>query len=137
MYHGLETLSLEEALEKEEERMNNYDHQAVSVSPFAYRQRGKYVEDIKKYLTIFPREQMKVLVQERFINNPNGIADLCTFLEIPFSEEMVLDEKFNARANIKYCLSREKKMALSAFYAPYNKALVNLIEGLDLSHWQA
>ena len=135
-FHGLEPLSLEKALEKEEERINRYDHQAVSVSPFAYRQRGKYAEYIESYLTIFPREQTKILVQEHFINNSDAIADLCTFLETPFSEAMVLDEKFNASDDIDYDLSPEMEAALYAFYAPHNKILSKLIEDLDLSHWQ-
>ena len=33
-FHGLETLSFEDALKKEEERINSFDHQAVSVSPW-------------------------------------------------------------------------------------------------------
>jgi hypothetical protein len=49
---------------------------------------------------------------------------------------MVLDEKFNASDDIDYDLSPEIEAALYTFYAPYNKALSELIEDRDLSHWQ-
>lgn len=134
--NGFESLSLEEALNREEERIHLYDPSSVSVSPFAYRKRGEYVEYIRNYLTVFPFEKVKVIVQEFFINNQEAIADLCDFLEITFLENMVLDESFNIGEDVDYNLPEELETSLYDYYAPYNKALSDLIEGLDLSAWQ-
>src|SRR5262245_14449285 len=49
----LETLPLEEAIRTEEQRRENYDHDRISASPFAYLQRGIYIDYIRVYEQFF------------------------------------------------------------------------------------
>jgi hypothetical protein len=51
--NGLESLPLEEAFRREEERWQQYDRSRVSVSPYAYLRRGRYIDFIEVYERYF------------------------------------------------------------------------------------
>jgi len=65
---GYEYLSFEKAIEKEEERLAKGD--LFSKQHYSYKDRGKYVIQLKRYRKYFPREQMLILVNEELRENP-------------------------------------------------------------------
>ena len=80
--HGLETLSLEDAFWQESERSANFDAAKVSVSPFAYLQRGRYMDYIERYLPYFPRNQIMVLLFEQIRASARPLASVYEFLGV-------------------------------------------------------
>lgn len=57
---GQETLSFEKAIEKEEERIKNPRLKKI----YSYKDRGKYIIQIKRYAEYFPKSQMLFLLAE-------------------------------------------------------------------------
>ncbi len=70
--HRLETLTFSEALNAEAERLNRAEF-STSVTPFAYRRRGNYIDYIVPYLDVFDASQLRVLIFEEFVG---GVADV-------------------------------------------------------------
>jgi hypothetical protein len=77
---GREKLSFEEALDKEEERLfqeeekiiSNPEHSTFNHLHYSYKARGRYVEQIEKWLNLFPKEQMLFLSSEELYSNPSA-----------------------------------------------------------------
>jgi hypothetical protein len=74
---GHEPLSFEEAIAAEEERLNGkqdtlLDAQDVSFnhSHFSYVSRGKYVEQLNRWLEYFDKERFLFIKSERFFSDP-------------------------------------------------------------------
>jgi len=61
---GLETLSFKEALDQEEERINNSKGWIAEIRPHAYRARGCYFDQLKPFLEHFPKEQILCIKSE-------------------------------------------------------------------------
>lgn len=64
-----ETLSFEEALEKEEDRYN-HRNDLFFWPGIMYFRSGLYFEQVKRYYEIFGRGQVKVLIFEEFVDQP-------------------------------------------------------------------
>lgn len=79
--HKLEPLTFAEALEAEPERLCNAAFN-TSVTPYAYRKRGRYVEYIESYLEVFNTDQLHVLIFEEFVNNLASIQRLYRWLGV-------------------------------------------------------
>jgi sulfotransferase family protein len=89
---GFETLSFEEAIEAEPARLaaetermaadplyNSFEHQHHS-----YMARGRYAEQLDRWRSRFPDEQLLVLTSERFFADPEGtFARVLDFLGLP------------------------------------------------------
>ena len=80
--NGLETLLLEDAIYQEGERRDNYDHDRISASPFAYMQRGRYIRYIQAYERHIARSNIKVLIYEQLVQDIDIVRDLWTFLGV-------------------------------------------------------
>jgi hypothetical protein len=76
-----ENLSFKEALEFELEREKKVLFN-TSVSPYAYKRRGQYMDYIDGYLEIFDSSQITVLIFEEFVNNLYGVQALYRWLGI-------------------------------------------------------
>jgi len=61
---GLEDLSFEEALEKEQERIEAQADIWAEIQPYNYTGRGYYAKQIKQYLDYFPRENIMLIKSE-------------------------------------------------------------------------
>lgn len=79
--NGLETMSFEAALAAEPKRLQTASFSS-SVSPFAYRQRGHYMDYLDRYLAKFGTSQIKVLIFEELVNNLNQVQALYGWLGI-------------------------------------------------------
>ena len=75
---GREPLSFEEALDAEEERLRGEDERMAADPRYfsrewwshTYKARGRYAEQLERWLAVFPREQLLVLPSDDLGSNP-------------------------------------------------------------------
>jgi len=89
---GWETLSFEEALDREEAELDAelaklhadpLDY-PLTISRMSYVARGRYAEQLERWLTLFPREQMLVLTSDELFGDPaTTMSRVTRLLEIP------------------------------------------------------
>ena len=79
--HKLEMLTFEEALATELARLKNVSF-TTSVTPYAYRQRGHYINYIESYLNVFDKDQLCILIFEEFVGNLEKVHSLYRWLGI-------------------------------------------------------
>lgn len=89
---GREPLSFEDALEREEERMRG-EQERMLADPeyfshawwnFTYLARGRYAEQLERWLAVFPRDQLLVLPSEQLFDRPGeAYARILEFLGAP------------------------------------------------------
>lgn len=131
---GLETLSFEEALLSEKERLFG-EKEKMLLDPkyyskrhqhYSYVDRGIYHEELTRWLRHFPREQFLFLSSEDFYKNPaNVYRQVTDFLRIePFLPEMF--KVFNESSKSEPIPNSIRSM-LSSFYAPHNETLFKMI----------
>ena len=89
---GFETLSFEDAIEREKERLltetpriqADEDYYSFNHRHYSYLSRGIYVDQLKAWSRFFPKEQILVLKSEDFYNNPSSvIGQILEFLKLP------------------------------------------------------
>jgi hypothetical protein len=78
--NGLEPLPLDEAIRTEDQRRENYDHSKISASPYAYLQRGLYIDYIRTFVQFFKRDNLVIMIYEEFVENLDSIQQLYTTL---------------------------------------------------------
>jgi hypothetical protein len=124
-----ETLSFEEAIDAEEQRMKGErekiledEHYRSAVHKhFSYLERGVYIDQLQHYAKYFSREQMLVIKsEEMFENTPQVFKRVLDFLGLPHWQP----EKF-APANIgRYDeMKPETRQRLNEYFAPHNQRL--------------
>jgi hypothetical protein len=119
--NGLETRSLEEVFIQESKI--NMDNIKTSVNPFAYKERGVYRPYLDSYYQYFPKENIKIIVKEKFTNNLEAIQDLYAFLGAnshfkPDSINTIINKSKNSITSEEENLVRDY---LSKFYQEHNK----------------
>lgn len=94
--YGYESLSFEEALEQEEERIEqNSDFRRK----YSYIDRGRYTEQILRFLELFPRENILILLFDDLKKSYVDIGKICGyFLEID-SGKFIYPEQHNSVKN--------------------------------------
>lgn len=92
---GFEKLEINEAIKAEKERMksgNEYSYQKHS-----YISRSKYLGQLDRYESIFPRKNIKIIKSEDLFNNPTEIwKGIQKFLELevePLKEKILHENK--------------------------------------------
>lgn len=80
--NGLESASLEQAIEDEERRSGDYDRERVSSSPFAYKARGRYEELLRAWEAVFPVDRIHLVLYERVVEADDEIRRLLEFLGV-------------------------------------------------------
>lgn len=134
--NNLETKSMEEVLLSPDLASRKFDKNAVSVSPYDYHKRGRYIDYLDMYADYFSPEQMKIVVFERFLKNRALIQDLYAFLGasrdfIPDS----IDEKVHERVVGDVPTPAEVTEFLSELFRESNKELAARY-GVDISSWR-
>lgn len=90
--HGLEDLELEPALRAEDERvageveraLTEPEYQALPLRRFSYVGRGRYAEQLERWLAHFPEEQLLVVRSEDLFAKPSEtFARILGFLGLP------------------------------------------------------
>ncbi|NER33207.1 MAG: sulfotransferase domain-containing protein [Oscillatoria sp. SIO1A7] len=135
---GFEQLSFEEALAAETERLAgevermrsdetyySYNHQH-----YTYLSRGIYVEQLKAWMELFPREQFLILESEAFFGNPGEtVAETMAFLGVSpeiYPKEARCDRRDNAGSypEMSYALKND----LVSYFVPHNRRLAEYLQ---------
>jgi hypothetical protein len=88
---GRETLSFEDALEAEQERLESGRsegaegfYQSFAYRHHAYATRGLYLDQLHAWEELFPRDQLLVVASEEFFARPAAVLDrISSFLSLP------------------------------------------------------
>ena len=80
-FNMLESLDFGDALEFEKERIAKKRFN-TSVCPWAYVQRGHYINYIQHYANLFNRDNIKIIIFEELINNLSTVRNLYNWLGI-------------------------------------------------------
>jgi hypothetical protein len=129
-----ETLSFEDAIDREQERMgSSADPASLAWRHSSYVARGVYIAQLERWMSVFPREQFLIIKSEDFYENPQRVLqEALEYLGLrPWSPANF--EAFNKR---KYATDMKPatRKRLEAYFEPYNQQLYDLI-GRDLG-WE-
>jgi hypothetical protein len=127
---GIETLSFEEALDKERERLSSSDDAASPAwRHYSYLKRGLYVEQLQRWMSVFPREQFLIIKSEDFYEDPGKILNQTLgYLGLrPWTLARFRAHHLSEYADID-TVTYER---LVHYFAPYNQQLYALL-GHDL-----
>lgn len=127
--NGLEPLSFEDAIEREEKRLRretgrmleeenyySFDHQKRS-----YLSRGIYVDQLKVWRSLFPEEQILVLRSEDFFADPATVVNrVYEYLHLP-QWELMEYKKHNFASYAE--MDEATKRRLIEYFAPHNQRL--------------
>ena len=105
----------------------SYD--SYNLQMYSYLARGVYVDQLKRWLDYFPREQFLILQSEDFFRDPaDNFVKTIKFLGLP---EYTLSsyKKFNAGHYSSMDKSMEKSLReyLKNYFRPHNKDLFELL----------
>ena len=122
-----EELGPAEAMAAEEERLapllatGDYRNEIYRVA--SYKARGRYLEQLRRYMDIFPRENLLVLRAEDLFADPVGLMGLLAdFLGIDPALGRVDFKPMNVGQNREAVADGAREM-LDAYFAPHNRAL--------------
>lgn len=126
------TRDFAEALRLEPERIaDHWEH------IWHYVAMGRYAEQLDRYFTLFPREQIKVVIYRDFRQNPSGvIRQLFRFLEV--DETFLPDQSTRHNAGLAPELRPELTPVARAFVRDSLADDTARLEGLigrELAHW--
>lgn len=112
---------------------HDYDDPDAQIRFRSYLQRGLYAQQLRRWLELYPREQVHLIETERLKTSPEEVLqDLWRFLEL--SEIPVHGQK-NLNARRYQPLEPAVEERLRQFYGPYNQELRRLIDE-DMSWMQ-
>ena len=85
-----ERYPFKEALAREDARVSGEDELIGWRPNYFYRRRAIYTPQLKRYLDVFPREQVKVILLEDMVQDPvNQLTELCHWLDITVADSLV------------------------------------------------
>ncbi|ACK72573.1 sulfotransferase [Gloeothece citriformis PCC 7424] len=131
---GRETLTFEEALKQEKNRlkgevdkiMSKENYYSYNHACFAYIERSKYIEQIKKYCELLKQENLLILSSEEFFYNPQEVYnEVLKFLGLDSFSIMDKNPK-NVGSYNKTAIPLENK--LREYYQPYNQQLYDYLQ---------
>lgn len=130
---GIETLSFQEAIESEEKRLENQvemmikdeNYYSEALQHFSYIARGRYIEQVEAWLSLFPMERFLFLKSEDMYAEPSSaLKKALAFLDIGFDDEIIagIDFKQHNATGIRHF---DKKLIenLQEYFKPYNERL--------------
>lgn len=124
---GLERLSFEDAVDQEPERLAAGDRRSMMTSRRAsYVTRGRYAEQLERWLGVFPREQMLILKSEELYADPQRVLhQVLAYLDLPLWSP----SRFRAGHKAEYsAMDAATRGRLGDYFAPYNRRLYALID---------
>lgn len=139
---GAETLSFEDALKLETQRLAGErekmleDDTYTSFNHFhySYLSKGIYVDQLKVWLDLFPKEQVLVLKSEEFFTDSSSITRVLEFLQLP-------DWRLPGKRSFNYLkpgsvahppernpsMNATTRKRLSEYFAPHNQRLYDYL----------
>jgi len=135
---GVETLSFEDAIEREEKRLRDEmekmlednDYYSFNHEHYSYLSRGIYVDQLKTWTKNFPKEQILILKSEEFFNNPSTIfKQVLEFLNLP-SWELKEYRKYNIGYYARARMNVPIRKRLIDYFELHNQRLYEYL-GVD------
>jgi hypothetical protein len=107
----------------------------VSVSPFAYLSRGRYVDFLAMYEEFFPRDRIAVLLYEEMVGTVDAVQRLYAFLGVDarFSPTAA-GRRINEGANRSSLLPLEVEDHVETYFEEATARLAARL-GRDLTTW--
>jgi hypothetical protein len=130
---GRETLSFENAIEAEEERLQgeiekilrDENYYSYNFWAYSYLTRGLYIEQLEMWMKYFSRDQLFILNSEEFFSNPETeLNRTLEFLQLP-NHKLQSYSKVNAGSYDKMMVRTRHK--LGEFFQPYNQQLYDFV----------
>jgi Sulfotransferase domain len=122
---GNERLSFDEALARERERLGAEEHPGDAHRRFSYLARGVYVDQLERWFTLFPREQILVLKSEDLFKRPTRVvAAVCELIGVPPSPRV---RPRRSRPQTYPPLDSSTRASLSEYYREHNERLYELL----------
>lgn len=132
---GLENMPIEQAFQCEGQRVSHYDREHISVSPYAYLARGRYIDYIAYYEQFFPAEHIKLIIFEQFAGLIEPVQAFYSFLGVDSNYiPPTLHQKKNVGNKPNTFLSPELRVYLEEYFAEPNKRLAQKFN-LNLDTW--
>ncbi len=133
---GIETLSFEEAIEAEEERIKGEKEKMLTqegyFSPnhrrYSYLARGIYVDQLEDWHEHFGRDQLLVIKSEDFFSRTGKVMQqVLDFLELPaWEEKKSFGQGTNRRSYDK--MSPQTRSKLEKYFEPHNQRLYEYLD---------
>ncbi|HVB61283.1 MAG TPA: sulfotransferase domain-containing protein [Ktedonobacteraceae bacterium] len=131
---GVEPLSFEDALDAEAERLAN-EEEKIAQDPnyssfnhrhYSYCGRSRYVEQLPRWINLFPQEQVLILNSEELFSDPAAIVkQALIYLNLPIAGMKSTYKPFNeARYAPMKAATRQR---LVEYFKPYNERLYELL----------
>ena len=127
---GRESLSFAEALDREPERLAGEEERlrrepgyySYNHHRYTYTRRGRYLEQLRRWVQHFPRSRLLVLQSERLFREPAAVsAALYDFLGLrPYRLEQYTTFY---QGNYERAMPAELRARLNACFEPYNREL--------------
>jgi len=128
---GRESLAVMDALKGEEDRLapalEKEDYNDPSFRHFSYKQRGYYAEQIARYQTRFPKENILVLGSEQFFADPHtALKRVFDFVGVDAGFQVANLSARNVGSN-RESVDADVYQYLQDHFRPHNEALFKLI----------
>lgn len=124
---GIETLSFEEAIDKEDERMSVTDDAAsLPWRHYSYLRRGLYVDQLQRWTNIFPRERLLVIKSEDLYKDP---ARVLTQTQAFLGLTPWYPRKFKISHLSEYDpIDPATRQRMTEYFAPHNQRLYDFLD---------
>lgn len=128
-----EPLSFEDAIEKEFERLagekekmlDDPTYTSFAYQHYSYLSRGIYVDQLRHWMSIFPRKCFLILKSEIMFQEPAAVFEkVLNFLDVP---SWYLKEYETYNSTSKGIQNPATRQLLANFYRPHNQALYELL----------
>ncbi len=132
---GLETLSFEEAIEREPERLGNDLQKTIedphfhslNLAHYSYLLRGKYASQLTRWRSFFPMQQMLIIKSEDFYAQPmQTVLQVSSFLDLPaWQPNPAIFKRYNPGAYDR--INPHTQLQLSHYFRPDNEELYEFL----------
>lgn len=121
---GLEQLSFDEAIDREEERIQKAEGKWAEVQPHAYLTRSRYALHLQEFFDLFGKDRILLLKSEDLGRLPHeNIKRVCDFLDVDTSIQLPLPPNYSSPSVI----DRKLQMELRNFFGDRFPELVESI----------
>ena len=131
---GAESLSFEDAIDKEREWLSGSDNPvSLAQRQYSYIERGLYAEQLKRWMSIFPREQFLIIKSEDFYEDPGRVLHQ-TLAYLGLRPWRLAGFKAHHLSEYTNDMDPATRKRLVEYFAPYNQQPYTFL-GRDLG-WE-
>jgi hypothetical protein len=127
---GFDPLSFDQAVREEENRLPlpRDTEFTFEYKKYSYKARGRYYEQLSRWLEYFPLDQFLIIETEELSGNPRGTLEkIFGFLGLRFNRS-IESAAFRRYNENKYeGMSQETRKYLEEYFRPFNEKLFSLI----------